>query len=295
MTQDIGVVMPVGPSDVEVERFVDTVASLAWEPAIRWLVVVDDAPQDRDLASLVPHATCAVTTRPHPLRGVDAPLVDRLGAAVLLGLRWLADETDAGVAMKLDTDALVVAPFASKLEAALADQTIGLLGSFDRDCNGRPRSFDPWVGPVRKAGRLVDRRGVALAGRARLVRRLIAEARTAGYVHGEHALACAVALPSRAIHAMRAGGALDDPCLFVGTGLGDDPILGILVRRAGLREANHVDDGDTFAVSWKGLPAPPEQLLARGYSIIHSVKNDAMPENEIRAYFRTLRAAASSA
>jgi hypothetical protein len=163
------------------------------------------------------------------------------------------------------------------------------VGSFDRDCNGAPRDFSMWVKPVQRAGRLVQGRRIALSGRARRVRRYVREARRAGYVWGENALACAIAMPRPALDALRADGALDDACAFVGTRLYDDPILGLLVRRAGYRLANHVDAGDTFAVRWRGLPAEPAQLLERGYSIIHSVKNDATPEAEIRRTFGALR------
>jgi hypothetical protein len=30
--------------------------------------------------------------------------------------------------------------------------------------------------------------------------------------------------------------------------------------------------GEPFALSWKGLPAEPEQIAASGHSIVHSVK-----------------------
>jgi hypothetical protein len=289
--QRIAVVMPVGPGAEEVRRCRDTALSLgAWEPDVRWLVLVDDAPAPRDLAAEIDAGGARVVVLPHPLRGHKAGVQDRVAAAVLAGFAWVARETDAGFVMKIDTDALVIAPFAAKLVAGTADEAIGLIGSYDRTCNGEPRSFAPWVGPVKRTGRLVQRRRIAVGARARRARRYVHEARDRGYIWGEHVLACGLAVPRRTLDALARDGALDDPCAFTGTNLFDDPVLGLLIRRAGYRLAGHVGDGETFAVAWRGLPDTPERLLARGYSIIHSVKNDErLSEDEIRAFFQARR------
>ncbi|HEY2441098.1 MAG TPA: hypothetical protein VGI07_12755, partial [Solirubrobacteraceae bacterium] len=64
----------------------------------------------------------------------------------------------------------------------------------------------------------------------------------------------------------------------------------------GFRLAGHVDEGETFAVAWRGLPDTPEGLVTRGYSIIHSVKNDPrITESEIRRDFAARRARPVSA
>jgi hypothetical protein len=104
---------------------------------------------------------------------------------------------------------------------------------------------------------------------------------------GEHALGCAVAIPPT-LDAMHPD--LDYPCFFIGTGLCNNPVVGILVRRAGFRIANDTAEGGTSAVKWSGLPDSPQRLLERGYSIVHSVKNDkTLSEAEIRAYYKGVR------
>jgi hypothetical protein len=263
-TFSIAVVMPVGPGSAEADRAADTIASIrAWEPQVRWIVLIDDGAEARDLGEI---------TLQHPLRDTTAGLFDRIAAATLAGFGWVARETDADMVMKIDADALVIAPFANRLADATADHGVGLVGSYDRDCNGEPRSFRPWIFRIWTAG-----------VRNRRVRQLIREARSHGYVWGEHALGCAVAVPRRTLDRLP----LDDPRLFVGTGLGDDPVLGLLVRAAGRRLTG---DGGVFAVGWRGLPDTPERLAERGYSIIHSVKNDkAISETEIRQYFAAAR------
>ena len=51
---EIAVVMPVGPTSTEVDRCGDTIESIVrLEPAVRWIVLVDDAAAPRDLLSAV--------------------------------------------------------------------------------------------------------------------------------------------------------------------------------------------------------------------------------------------------
>jgi hypothetical protein len=278
----VAVVMPVGPGQQELERCRVAAESLTREPSVRRLVLVDDT-GDRLAGIDGP----GVVTVPHPLRGSRANRFDRIAAATLAGLEWVAERDAADLVMKLDTDSLVIAPFAEKLSSALADPAIGMAGSYDITCNGDPRSFLPWVRKVRRASRIVQPRRIALSRRAWRARRIIRQARQRGYVWGEHPLACAVAVTRPALEAMRDEGRFLDPLTFLGTGLGDDPILAILVRRAGLRIVGHVRDGETFAVAWHGLPDTPSRLAERGYSIIHSVKNDErFSEREIIESFR---------
>jgi hypothetical protein len=105
-----------------------------------------------------------------------------IAAATLLALRWIADNTHADIAMKIDTDALIIAPFADKLTTATAtDPSIGLLGSYDRDCNGNAGDFGSWVVPSRRLGNTIQRRQLALTGRAKHVRDIVRDARMQGY------------------------------------------------------------------------------------------------------------------
>lgn len=284
--------MPVGPDEADVDACCDTVASIAaCEPAIQTVVLIDDGSPERDLAARAAADGVELVSLRHPLVGRPGTMRARTSAGTLLGLRWLVENSSADVLMKMDTDALVIAPFAAKLQAALADPSVGLVGSYDQTCNGNPRSFDSWVGNVQKAAR---RRQLLGGRRARRVRRLIREGRAAGYAWGEHVLACALAMPRPAAQACLAP--VGDPLTFAGSELGDDAALGILVRRAGYRLAGHVGEGETFGVAWRGLPDSPKRLAERGYSVIHSVKNDQRwPEAEVRRHFARLRNRAAQA
>jgi hypothetical protein len=64
----------------------------------------------------------------------------------------------------------------------------------------------------------------------------------------------------------------------------------MLTKAAGLDLFDACRDGEPFGVRYKGLADAPARLLQRGFSIIHSVKNDVhFSESDIREYFRTLR------
>jgi hypothetical protein len=133
-----------------------------------------------------------------------------------------------------------------------------------------------------------------LAGPARFARtrRIVRDARAAGYQWGECPLTSAVAVGRPTLDEIIRRGDFDDPDLFRGARLVDDPVLGLLVRAAGYRSLGYAADGEIFGLQWRGLPDTPQRLLDRGYSIIHSVKNDPhFTEDEIRAFFAAKRPA----
>lgn len=288
-------ITPVGPHE-DADRAWDTVRSIAhWEPAVRWIVMIDDAAPDeeRDLTALDVGDVSLVSLR-NPLPHGGASMYERVASAAMLGFQWIARNTDADTAMIIDSDSLVIAPFADKIEKAFAENPdVGLFGSYDVDCNGAPRDFDSWAPTLRRLARVVQSpRRVALGGRAATVRRLVLDAREKGMIWGEHVLGCALAFRREPLDQWRDEGLLDDPLLFLGTPLSYDPILAILIRRSGYRQAGLVGPGDPFGVSWHGLPDLPERLLERGHSIIHSTKNDTrVDEPTIREFFRGLRLA----
>jgi hypothetical protein len=173
--------------------------------------------------------------------------------------------TNADAVMKIDPDALVIAPFAAKLERSFS--------SYDRMPTGERRSFWPNASGVFRA-----------ALRDPIFASYLVRAFGRGYRPGEHVLGAAMAVNRSLMAALP----LDDPARFSRTGLFDDPLLGVLTRSAGFRFGGAVDD--LFALAWRGLPMPPQTLLDRGYSITHCVKNDPrLDEDEIRGFFAARR------
>ena len=223
---------------------------------------------------------------PSSPRGRKADLFDRITVATLAGVGWAAEHDTADFIMKLDAP-LVIAPFVEKLVSACAQPDVGMTGSYDVNCNGEPRSFDSWSKVTKRATRLIQPRRLAISTRARRARRFIREARDAGYVWGEHPLACAVALTRGAVDVMRREGCFVDPLTFIGTGLGETRCSGSWSAEPAF--VRSVTSETVRPSRSRGADCPlPSRLAERGYSIIHSVKNDAcFSEQQIVDYFES--------
>jgi hypothetical protein len=89
---------------------------------------------------------------------------------------------------------------------------------------------------------------------------------------------------------MRDAGMLDDPRRWLNTRFGDDIMLGVQARALGRELVGLVGDDEPFGLRHIGLADSPERLLARGFSFVHSVKNDdTFSEAEIRDFFAARR------
>ena len=122
------------------------------------------------------------------------------------------------------------------------------------------------------------------------MRRQVRRALDAGYIPGENVLGGAYALGGDIIRSMHQSGALDDPSLWLDTMLGEDVLLSMLTRWLGKELADFCADGEVFGVRYRGLPDSPQKLVERGFSIIHSTKNDPrVTEADIRGYFQAQR------
>ena len=79
---------------------------------------------------------------------------------------------------------------------------------------------------------------------------------------------------------------------WVGTALGEDVVVGLLASSAGLRMRSLTAPGEPFALAWRGLPAPPAELVAAGHSIVHSIKRPG--EDDERALRHELQSLAGA-
>lgn len=297
-------VMPVGPGDREVARLRDMIDALAHhEPHRGTLVIVDDVPEPRGVEDLpvpdtlravvLPHRRTAVRTFRKGI-GVCAP--------VMTGFAWVARHLDVSFALKFDTDSLVIAPFSDRV-AALFERhpDVGMAGAYARSPGGGRRDWSHHGRPIRALARhpalhaLLRRPAPAPSEAMRHVRALVAAARRHGYVAGEHCLGGGYAIAGRTLRAMAADGWLDHAALWQTIDLPEDVMNGLHVRAVGHGFLDDVDEGGVFGVKYIGLPFPPDELERRGYGIIHAVKNDALPEAEIRDHFASRRAAARGA
>lgn len=302
--------IPVGPDEAELGRLRDLTESLAcFTGGDATLVVADDAATPRDLAAHIAWPADRRVSLPRTdAPAGDAPANDRMTASTLRFIAWLA-ESDCDYGLKLDTDALIIGDFRPRIERAFADGRAGVLGACDRNRpGGAPRDLRGWRRrlvmyclpvQVRLAGgrpRLVSALSGPLARQRRFLAAAARDARRHGYRLGEHCLGGAYAVSAPAARALATAGMLEDPLITAGTGLGEDVVLGLLVRAAGFDLTSLVDLGDPFAVTHEGLPAPPAQLVSDGHAIVHSVRStDPARERSARAEFAALRGESGAA
>ena len=278
------VLVPIGPDARDVTRLHALADELSRheDPAEIRLVLIDDAPAPRALDLGWP---TQATVRTPLWRERRAP--DPLSAHVAGTLEGLTRARGLEFAVKLDTDAAVIGSFSRRIRASFADPQLGVVGSYDRTSTGATRDWSSWKATIDRAVLPVatGRRDGArrLWYRSRAHRRTVREIRDVAFgfaAPGAHCLGGAYAVSDRFLQS-----AALDWRPWLGTRLGEDVVIGLLCSHAHLRMRSLTGVDEPFALSWRGLPASPAELVAHGHSIVHSVKRDE-PEDE-----RRLRAA----
>jgi hypothetical protein len=247
--------------------------------------------------------SCRLTVLANPRRGLGNGWSGGLTAGVLAALQWLERNAACDFVLKLDTDALVIAPFVSKIAAAFQrwpDAT--MLGTYSKSPNRKfdlpedystapalrklLRVFTVW----RRTWRPWPRVQCTLFGRDRERAQLIRGAMANGYMLGLHCQGGAYAVSAAGLRAMAAIGALADPLLWIWTHCCEDIVVTLSAFAAGGRAQDFNNDGEVFGVVSRGLPDTLPRLVERGFSIVHSVKDfEHWSEAETREFFATRR------
>ena len=262
------VVLPVGPDPAEAERAAWLLHSLErFEPGAETIALVDDHFPPRDWSHLP-----QVTWVGNPRRGQGSGTLGGLCCGVLAALGKLPHELD--FVLRIDTDALIVAPFAERVKAALAAAPgTGVAGSYDDAGPDGRRDWSAWTPFVE---RLAGWRGRLRTPRASSV---VRDALQQGWQPGESCLGGACVLSGAFAEVIRG----EEPVDWLHTGLGDDVMLGAMARSAGFGFLSLTGPGGVMAVSHVGLNDTPENIRAAGRAIVHSVRNDARwSEAELR-------------
>lgn len=303
----------VGPSPAEIDRVSDLVDSLAaYEPGPWYFVMVDDGRADRDLVRQIRfplNASPVSVLHDRTEQKSGYTKAKGICSVILTGLNWIARHAeDARFTLKLDTDALVIAPLAQRIAAAMdANPDVGMLGAYSKTPNGTDRDISrnaaiirnlhkppiPWMRPRMAYRALRDR---ITGGTLAEVRRHLTAARRNGYAYGEHCLGGAYAVSNELVRRTHDRGFLTDPSLWLNIDSPEDVMLGMYTKATGLRHMNCVDAGEVFGVRHEGLPFELPELVSRGYGVIHSIKNDKRySEREVRDFFAARRQGAAAA
>jgi hypothetical protein len=217
-------------------------------------------------------------------------------------LQWIARQGVDTITLRLDTDALVIAPFVNRIvEAFELQPDAGILGLYDRGVDGTSHApaFRGWQRATEKLGapiRIYRRPPIrhryleqALWGPAAKTRHQYERARRNGYRPGENILPAACTLSPAMLTRMAQAGDLDDPLRWRTVPVVDDIMLSIAAYAVGLR-ISATQNENPFGLMHRGLPDTPSRLVERGFSFVHSVKTETrLSEKEIRAYFAERR------
>jgi len=306
---EFAVVLAVGPGQQELDRTADLLESLwTYEAHTSWTIFVTK--EDRQLTNhFYCPSTCKVVSLVNPFQnsGFKGGHRGGLCTATLTALRWIHENTSISFAVKLDTDALVIAPFAEKIHNAFASfPNAGILGSYDKTCNGDKRDFSYWAPYFKKLSSPISvfratksskrlHLHIGLLGRPAIRRKHIQAALRNGYEFGEHCQGGAYAISKEMISNMAVKGYLEDPLLWLNTPITEDTMMGMYAKGTGMQLQGLVEQDQPFGIRLRGLADTPENLLSRGYSLIHSIKNDKrFSENEIRRFYREYRLSSNS-
>lgn len=113
---NFSVLIPVGRREIEIGRLYDLADCLFhYEPQISEFVIVDDSWPARTFEGLAIPASCKLVILPNPRRGSGDGWLGGLVAALTTGCDWLERNSQCDFLVKVDTDTLVIAPFAEKV------------------------------------------------------------------------------------------------------------------------------------------------------------------------------------
>ncbi len=278
------VVIPVGPSS-NLHYVLDTIDSvLHYTTPSRQIILVDDSGANVGLhvKSFVPEVSVMHAAGDSGTYGV---LYLALSSALLYAL----ENYDFQIVLKLDTDALVIGerPEDDAIRAFERNPKTGVLGSHRLDCNGEVRDFS---GAARILAKHVSWVGLVQDPTCYFtLRRLLSMALANGYQPGENCLGGAYFISYECVRRLTESNLLLRRELRRSQ-LGEDHILGLLVRSLGIELGDFATGSLPMGLRWHGLPSSPATLVATGKKIIHSTRFWAdMKEGEIRDFFRKLR------
>lgn len=316
MEQQFAAIVPVDSTPIGVWRGVQLVSSLfSWEPRIGWLVALEDSLSPLGLTELscIP-TTCKTTVVSNPLESPGPLWIGRLTAGILTAFDWIANNTTADFVLRVDSDALTIGPFARGVRQCMINNPqAGVIGVIGASCNPDHRShwyrtsprvpqliraFHAWpslqrrenVETIRSAGGVQFPRGFISYDQLRafdLVRSHIARAMANGFERNEDCQGGACVITREMIDRMASESYLATSNTWAMLPFPDDQVLAMYAYAVGLGIVDCSRPGEPFGVQGLGLAYPPGELLARGYGLIHSVRNDSRySEAFIRRYFR---------
>jgi hypothetical protein len=290
--------IPAGPGSAELARIGDLMdACIAYADTPLCAVVINDGNDPAALERIGDARDLPTAVLPNARAGRGEWWSGGLCMAMMDALLWIARHRPGSPVLRLDSDALVIGPYA-RLIASHFDRNpdIGMMGNFDSP-NGAPvpaghivttRLY--WrskrISHDRELGKVL----FSFWGWRRKIRLLIGRATTNGYVLGDWCQGGAYALSPIFLRRLAADRFFARPADFLPIDFCEDVLMALSVYALDLKIHYTTGDARLFASKWQGLFAAPETLAAAGHSVIHSVKtHHGRTEAQVRAYYRARR------
>lgn len=281
------VVLPIGPGKSEA---LDTLESIqCYCPEADAIVLVDDCTTDGTFDALQD----AKQSNWRVFRNDRKMGVERLVHSLSRAYRCILSDTDCDVVLRMDQDALIIADgiVGGAVKYTQSHPEVGLFGVYSHDYQ-RPRSFEMHRRQMERELHPVR----ALVGLRPAWARLLQQAERKGYRRGDNVFGGAYFITRSCLARMEQIGALDMPH-FWHSRLMEDVYFSMSAVAAGFDLGHFGAPEGPLCLEWRGLPYPAEELVRRGYKIIHSVdkgKNTDRFANKgltAREFFQSLRCA----
>lgn len=279
------IVLPVGPGT---DSTLDTLASISYYcPEPHLVVIVDDCTEDGTYERLLQDR------QPHwrILRNDKRNGINRLAQTLCLAYRHILINTQARLVLRLDQDALLIAPgvISDALRFADTNPAVGLYGVYSHDYD-RPRCIEFHSNQINTELQWIR----SIIGLRPSWVNLLRRAEQNGWQRGENVFGGAYFLTRECLEAIRAIGALDVP-LNWHSKMMEDVYFSMAAVAAGFRLGHFGAPEGPLCLEWRGLPYPVLQLANSPYKIVHSVDKgkhtgaDANGGKTARGAFRELR------
>jgi hypothetical protein len=309
---DCAVYIPVGPSPLDLIRVVDLIDSLVvYEPCVKLIALVDHGPKARDFSQIIASHRIPITVLRHHAQIDNGTWLGAGCVTNFVALAFITSQLTVDFVLKLDTDALIIDSFADQISQAFRNnEDWGMAGSVGETCNKalRTRRFDD------EALRSVER-ALVMAGRIQsnpaslqnadiVTWNLFTEAQRQAFqsvcddfgkalqhgYRGAHCQGGAYAISWALTQRLRTEGFLDEPLRWLYIPMGEDRVMGVCCAALQMTLGDLSCTGEPFGVQNKGLPYIPEELIQRGNSIVHSLRNNPFANEEtLRSFFRQRR------
>jgi hypothetical protein len=302
------ILYPLGAGTREFERLRDTLSALAvYGHGLKTLIILSDTPDSADaeqaLAAARPKCPFPIELWRSAALDTNLPFPARITYATGRAYAEIFRRHPGCAVLKMDSDALVIAPFVERLsQVVTAHPEAGLFGSVNLSSNGTVSASNSWRPLILAMSRPLARiRGrpwrealwIGLWGARAQLRRWIKTSLATGHMPGDHAQGGLMVLSPAGVKALAELREMCDVDFAREYWITDDVLVGHILVAMGLKLHPLNAPGDVIGACWRGFPGyHPHGALARGHALIHSVKDhDKITEAGTRAFFQKHRAA----